>query len=165
MKLLRTIIALVTLVFLITEAHTQERAGQDQDRQTAARYFLGNKNELLMAINILGPVAKPGQYMVPSETDLLTLLAYAGGLRDEANISDVKVIRRISGQAKPKTIKIDLTKLYETGDDELPPGLLPGDIVIIGKKNVVTSRVIADILRSVAFAAQTVYIIFLISTD
>lgn len=165
MKAQHTFFLSVVLVLANNSGYTQELAKELDNRQAASRYVIGKTNELLMPVNILGAVDKSGQYMVPSETDLLALLAFAGGLQEDAKLNDVKIIRRISGQEKPQTIKIDLQKLYETGDDVLPPKLTPDDLVIVGKKKVVTSRAIADIFRTVAFAAQTVYIIYLISKN
>lgn len=154
------------LLSLNTVSHAQELVQDADDKQTTlSRYVIGEDSKLLMPVNILGAVEKSGHYLVPSETDLLALLAFAGGLRDDAKLNDVKIVRRISSQKAPQTTKIDLKKLYAADDDALPPKLMPDDLVIIGKKNVVTSQVIAEIARSVAFAAQTIYIVYLISKD
>jgi hypothetical protein len=41
--------------------------------------------KLKMNTYILGQVAKPGLYVVPDDTDFLTLMALAGGPREDAN--------------------------------------------------------------------------------
>jgi hypothetical protein len=128
----------------------------------ASRYFLGKEHELLMAVNILGPVSKPGQYMLPSETDLISLVAYAGGFKVEAKTSDIKIVRKMGNQEQPKVIKVDLTKYPSTGDQKLSPLLMPDDTVIIGDRKVVPMKTVAEIARTVAYIAEVVYIFYLI---
>lgn len=158
---------LVTILCLTsTIAFSQEPENASADKQIkASRYVLGKENELLMPVNILGPVNKPGQYMVSSETDLVSLIAYAGGFKDEAIMKDIKIIRRegTNGTSETAIINIDLEQFYLSGKKEYTPPLMPDDTVLIGKKNLVTTRKVADIIRSVAFVAQTIYIVFLIS--
>ncbi|MCJ7812916.1 hypothetical protein MUP95_06335, partial [bacterium] len=47
---------------------------QSQTMGQAAQYQLGTENDLLVPINIWGFVEKPGQYLVPMNTDLISLL-------------------------------------------------------------------------------------------
>jgi len=165
MKALHSCFLLIALT-LTTSGFAQDPPVQRDEKQfEASRYFLGEERELLISVNILGPVNKPGQYMIPSETDLISLIAYAGGFREDAKIKDVKIVRRMGDHAKPNIMKINLEKFYTSGDQQLTPPLMPDDTVIIGKKSLVTSGVVADIFRSVAFAAQTIYIVYLISKD
>jgi hypothetical protein len=145
-------------------AFSQEVSPPEENRTTASRYFLGKENEFLMPVNILGPVNKPGQYMIPSETDLIALIAYAGGFTDYARIDDVRIVRRKGEQTQPKIIKIDLTKFYTTGDQSLTPPLLPDDTVIIAGKKNVPVRTFAEIARTMAYIAQIIYIYVLIDT-
>ena len=100
--------------------------------------------------------------MIPSETDLISLVAYAGGFREDARINDVKIVRRMGEQKQPKIIKIDLSKFYTTGDLNLTPPLKPDDTVIIASKKTVTIKTIAEIGRTVAYVAQIIYIYVLI---
>src|SRR5574341_1506410 len=129
-----SVFPLMALCIASVAAFSQEASPPEENRTTASRYFLGKENEFLMPVNILGPVNKPGQYMIPSETDLIALIAYAGGFTDYARIDDVRIVRRKGEQKQPKIIKIDLTKFYTTGDQSLTPPLLPDDTVIIAGK-------------------------------
>ncbi len=163
MKAYSSITLFIALCLASTAVFSQETSQPpEENRTTASRYFLGKENEFLMPVNILGPVNKPGQYMIPSETDLISLVAYAGGFREEARINDVKIVRRMGEQKQPQIIKIDLTKFYTTGDLNLTPPLKPDDTVIIAGKKTVATRSIADIIRSVAYVAQIIYIYVLI---
>ncbi|MGH7450073.1 MAG: SLBB domain-containing protein [bacterium] len=62
-------------------------------RSRAAQYYLGEQDELLIKVNIWGLVRRPGQYMVPKDTDLISLISFAGGPLDQARMKKVKVIR------------------------------------------------------------------------
>lgn len=163
MKAIHSVFLLTALCVASTAVFSQETSQPPEENRTAAsRYFLGKENEFLMPVNILGPVNKPGQYMIPSETDLISLIAYAGGFRDDARINDVKIVRRLGEQKQPKIIKIDLTKFYTTGDPNLTPPLKPDDTVIIASQKKVAIRTIAEIVRSVSYIAQIIYIYVLI---
>lgn len=59
----------------------------------ASRYQLGNKDEILMNVNVWGYVARPGQYVVPRNTDLISLISFAGGPAKGANLDGVQIIR------------------------------------------------------------------------
>lgn len=163
MKALHSVFLLTALCLASTAVFSQETSQPPEENRTAAsRYFLGKENEFLMPVNILGPVNKPGQYMIPSETDLISLIAYAGGFREEARINDVKIVRRMGEQKQPTIIKIDLTKFYTTGDLNLTPPLKPDDTVIIASQKKVAIRTLAEIVRSVSYIAQIIYIYVLI---
>ena len=62
-------------------------------KQKASLYYLGDKDQLLIKVNIWGFVQKPGQYFVPTDTDLISLISFAGGPREEAKLKKVKLIR------------------------------------------------------------------------
>ncbi|KAA3655690.1 MAG: hypothetical protein DWQ10_17065 [Calditrichaeota bacterium] len=68
-------------------------AATNHSKQKASLYYLGEQNELLIKVNIWGFVKKPGQYLVPTDTDLISLISYAGGPLDEAKLKKVKIIR------------------------------------------------------------------------
>ena len=58
-----------------------------------AQYYLGDEDELLMKVNIWGFVRKPGQYMIPPNTDLISLMSFAGGPIEQAKIKSIKIVR------------------------------------------------------------------------
>lgn len=83
-----------TLILLpIDSALAQSDEQKSSTQNRGALYYLGEQNELLMRVNIWGFVQKPGQYMVPKDTDLISLISFAGGPREEAKIKKIKVIR------------------------------------------------------------------------
>jgi len=137
----------------------------DEKRIGASRYFIEGEDELLIPVNILGWVNKPGQYMVPSVTDLIALVAYAGGFKEDAKINEVKIVRKMGNQKKPKIMQIDLEKFYTTGDPQSTPPLMPDDTIIIANKKSVKTKTVAEVIRSLAYAAQIVYIFVLIDRN
>ncbi len=154
---------LITFCLATTAGFSQQVAERADEKQIEdSRYFIGKEHELLMSVNILGSVSKPGQYMVPSETDLISVIAYAGGFREDAKINEIKIVRKMGDHGKPKIMKIDLEKFYVAGDQRLTPPLKPDDVVIIANKKSVTTRTIADIVRTVSYVAQVIYIYVLI---
>lgn len=99
----------------------------------AYQYYMspGTDNQLLMKVNIWGEVQKPGILQVPDRTDLLSVLSLAGGPKEGAKLSKVKVIRGFNGEKK--SWEVDLKKVVKNGDLEKVPLLLPGDTVIVPK--------------------------------
>lgn len=83
-----------------------------------------------MAVNVWGFVHRPGQYMVPYETDLISLISFAGGPREEARIKSIKVVRAGKG-SKPQVIDVDVKKFLDDGLLDGIPVLKPGDTVVV----------------------------------
>ncbi len=118
-------------VLMINVTHSQE-----QNYPRGAQYFLGTDDQLLIKVNIWGFVAKPGQYLVPSDTDLISLISFAGGPRDGAKLGSIKLIRaKRSGDEKEKMIDINVKKFIETGNENIIPRLQPDDTIIISGSN------------------------------
>jgi hypothetical protein len=66
--------------------------GGQSNRSSAAQYYLGEDDELLVPVNIWGFVRLPGQYFVPNNTNLIALLSFAGGPSEDAKISNIRMI-------------------------------------------------------------------------
>jgi len=105
---------------------------QEQKYPRGAQYFLGTDDQLLIKVNIWGFVANPGQYLVPSDTDLISLISFAGGPREGAKLNNIKLIRaKKSKEAKDSIININVKKYIKTGEESLIPQLNPGDTIIV----------------------------------
>lgn len=90
---------------------------------------LQGTEQLKIRAYIWGQVKQPGLYIVPDDTDLLTLLSSAGGPTENAKLSKVRIIRpTLEGE---KVIMVDLEKYMQTGDSNLIPVIKPGDTVIL----------------------------------
>ena len=95
----------------------------------AAQYYIGDSSELLMRVNIWGRVQKPGQYFVPSTTDLITLISAAGGPADKSRLDNIKIVR--SSEGGSQIIEVDVKQYLKTGDLREIPTLKPEDTVIV----------------------------------
>jgi polysaccharide export outer membrane protein len=86
-----------------------------------------------MGINVMGAVLNPGVYRLQARQDLMSAILAAGGPNERANISEVRLIRP-EPDGIAQTMKIDLTKFIEKGDQSQNPKLLAGDTVSIARK-------------------------------
>ncbi len=91
------ILTVLVFSFLSTSLIAQNKLDDadsfSPNKQKASLYYLGDRNELLIKVNIWGFVQKPGQYLVPTDTDLISLISYAGGPLEDAKLKKVKLIR------------------------------------------------------------------------
>lgn len=124
----KTIFLLFLCLLFVTGAIQAQQSGGMMNR--GAQYYLGNQDELLIPVNIWGFVQKPGQYMVPNNTDLISLLSYAGGPTEDARISNIKIVR--SDQRRGSQVwKVDVKRYIDTADARLIPPLKPNDTIIV----------------------------------
>ena len=127
--------------------------------ERGAQYYIGSQNELLMAVNVWGLVSKPGQYLVPSTTDLMTLISVAGGPMPKARLDNVRVIR--SSSSGSEVLVINIKRYLKTGDERIIPKLQPGDTVIIaGSLGELTSQIVG-IFAQLAIVANVYYLFFI----
>lgn len=106
--------------------------------------------KLKMNNYILGQVYKPGLYVVPDDTDFLTLLALAGGPREDAKLSKIRVVR--PSAEGDKIIWVNFKKYLETGDTTLIPALKPGDTIVVSGTIFYAFSRVADFLSKAAIA-------------
>jgi NADH:ubiquinone oxidoreductase subunit F (NADH-binding) len=144
----------IVLLLALRPAFAQEIPEQLQERIGASRYFLGKEDELLIPVNILGYVNKPGQFMVPNGTDLISLIAYAGGFREDAKINNIKIVRGMSADGQPNILRINLKKYFESGQRALIPRMMPDDTIIVSGSRSVTLRNVLDFVARLAVVAQ-----------
>jgi len=106
--------------------------------------------KLKMNTFILGQVTKPGLYVVPDDTDFLTLLALAGGPREDAKLTKIRIVRPIA--EGEKVLWVNFKEYLETGDAELIPALQPGDTIIVSGTIFYAFSRVADFLSKAAIA-------------
>ena len=124
----------------------------------AAQYFLGNQDQVLMAVNVWGFVNVPGQYMVPLETDLVSLLSYAGGPREDARIKRIRVVRvEVEGDTS-QVIDVDVKGFVDTGDLQENPILLPGDTVVVSGTTFHLVSKLFELGFRIAMIVQAIYL-------
>lgn len=98
-------------------------------------YFTDDYGNILMIVNVLGEVNKPGQIVLRENADFSTLLAQAGGIKSTANMKKVVVSRREPDRDGAQIYKLNLKDYYKDGDRSQFIVLKPNDTVIVPKKN------------------------------
>jgi len=93
------------------------------------------KSVVTFPVQIWGEVARPGVYDVPSGSDFLAAISYAGGPTDMAKLTDVRLIRAkmLEGESTPM-VKIDVEAYLVSGDKKNLPEIRPGDTIIVSPR-------------------------------
>ncbi|MBU1065523.1 SLBB domain-containing protein [bacterium] len=109
--------------------------GRFSDRPSASRYILSTSSDaLLMTVKVWGEVQKPGLYDIPIGTDLIELISSAGGPKETAQLSKIKIIHGSKPDQQGYVSKVNIKEFLETGDDTLIPEMKPNDTIIVPMK-------------------------------
>jgi len=123
----------ISLLIIFSLGLFAQNEGASSNFNPASIYLysgsLTGTEQLKIKTYIWGQVRKPGLYIVPDNTDLLTLISSAGGPTENAKLSKVRIVR--ASAEGEKIIWVDLKKYVESGDEELIPMLQPGDTVLV----------------------------------
>ncbi len=119
----------------------------------AAEYiFRSSPKETLIGVQLLGAVRNPGIYYIPPTTDLLKLLALAGGESD-ADLSEIIVRKTDPMQAG--VYELDMKRLMKTTDAK-PFKLTQDDFIYVPKKEPWLSN---DVSRTVTIISMLATIV------
>lgn len=112
---------------------TQLSWAQSKDQKTEDPRYLINPEtgKLSMIIRIWGEVKEPGVTMVPSDTDLMSLLSYVGGPTGRAKLNKIRVIRFNVVEGEERVVYANIEAFIETGDDSFMPIIYPNDTIIV----------------------------------
>ena len=153
------------LIFAMTLVSVMRLRGQEAEtsrRDQPSRYIAGKEEQMLLPVNVLGLVRRPGQYLVPFRTDLISVIAYAGGFRENAKINEIKIVRSAvveSNKDIARVIKVDLKRYFEHGDKTQIPQVMPDDTIIVAGTARQTLNAIMGFIRDVLVVAQLIFII------
>ncbi len=112
--------------------------------------------DILMPVYILGAVAKPGLYEIPPSTDMVTLLALAGGPTENATLSDVTLKHPQTAQSAAQVYQLDMHKVL-SGSGTPTPILSGNDVVYVKPgKNWISPDTMAIV--SIATAVATLFL-------
>ena len=151
-------------------------SAQESDGNTfmnrASQYYLGDKDEILIKVNVWGYVKGPGQYLVPRHTDLISLISFAGGPAEGANLSQVRIIRERSAAngsngknsdlQNAEILHVNVKKYLDEGDTGVIPNLEAGDTVLISQTFGNKFRQFLGVTSVVGLIAATATLIFAI---
>lgn len=104
-------------------------------------YFTDDFGNILMIVNVLGEVAKPGQFIVRENADFATIFALSGGLKPNANLKSVVVARREPDKNGRQAYLLDLKPYFKNGDRSSFIALKPNDTVIVPEKGVTIEKI------------------------
>lgn len=103
--------------------------------QTAYYKIENDGGELMKKVNIWGYVKNPGRYEVPASTNLVQMIAYAGGPRDHALMDEVKVFRDAqTGRSIIKEVNVEEPSKVRQSDLQI----LDEDTIVIDHSSAVT---------------------------
>jgi NADH:ubiquinone oxidoreductase subunit F (NADH-binding) len=125
--------------------------------ERGAQYYIGDENQLMMKVNIWGRVDKPGQYFVPSDTDLITLISVAGGPADKSRIDNVRVVH-IGTAGTEEVINVNIKKYLKTGDHSLIPDLKPDDTIVVSGSMWYVFSTVVQVVSQLAIVANVYYL-------
>jgi hypothetical protein len=109
---------------------------------------LAGAEQLKIKAYIWGQVRNPGLYIVPDNTDLLTLISSAGGPTENAKLSKIRIVRPTAEGEKIRWVY--LKEYVETGNYDLIPILQPGDTIIVSGTIYYAFQKMAQFLSQVA---------------
>ena len=139
-------ITLSQVLILQSTAYAQSTSSffEVKEPPRAAEYiFRSAPKETLIGVQLLGAVKNPGIYYIPPTTDLLKLLALAGGEQD-ADLSEI-IVRKVD-PAQSGVYELDMERLMTTtGGKQFK--LTQDDFIYVPKKEPWISN---DISRSVS---------------
>lgn len=156
---MRKMHVLLPLLFLVT---ISARAAEDEPVTVpkyvapGAQYYIGDENQLMMMVNVWGRVEKPGQYFVPSDTDLITLISVAGGPADKSRLDNVRLVR--AGDSASEVVEVNIKKFLKTGDRSLIPELKPEDTIIVSGSAFYLFTTIVSVVAQLAIVANVYYL-------
>jgi hypothetical protein len=133
-----------------------------RNAERGAQYYIGDENQLIMKVNVWGRVEKPGQYFVPSDTDLITLISVAGGPADKSRIDNVRVVR-INASGAEEVIEVNIKKFLKTGDRALIPDLQPEDTILVAGSMWFIFTTVVQVVSQLAIVANVYYLASLAS--
>lgn len=123
---------------------------------STTNYRFAETNELTIVVNLLGAVASPGRYELSRSIDLVNLLALAGGPRESADLSDVRITRtvRTSSKVERREIRIDVEKFNSVDETDLV--LNQGDIIYVSYRSGVTYTDVLTFLTTASVLTLTI---------
>jgi hypothetical protein len=163
---MKTVVEFYLCVILFFGLFSSNIKGQSNEERKelnnqAAQYYLGSEDELLIKLNVWGFVARPGQYLVPSDTDLISLLSFVGGPMENANLTKIKIVR--SGKDIGQVLKINVKEYLTTGDKKNVPALMPGDTIVVPGTKMYYVNKFFEYASRVAIVVQLAWYVTLMS--
>ncbi len=147
---MRTLIIAVFSVIIFTSVCWAQSEQVPSIGTSSAYVYSGPSgiiDQLKIYTYIWGQVRNPGLYLVPDNTDLLTLISLAGGPNENAKLTKVRIVR--STRYGEEIIWVDLKEYIDSGNSDIIPIMRPGDTVIVSGTTFYAFAKVADFLSKV----------------
>lgn len=108
---------------------------RDEMQKALAKYIIDPQVTISITsiqsqkVMVLGEVGNPGVLTLDSELSIMEAISKAGGMTNDAKLSNVLLIRRVNN--KPDVVSLDLKKAFKDGDLSQNMKLQGGDIVYL----------------------------------
>ena len=125
-------VLMITLILIVPFSIFAQSEGGSSNNSGSIYLYSGaltGSEQLKIKTYIWGQVRNPGLYIIPDDTDLLTLISSAGGPTENAKLTKIKIVRPT--EEGESVIIVNLKEYTKTGNKELIPFLQPGDTVIV----------------------------------
>ena len=156
---LSTKIILTLTVIAAAAFHAQAQVSTEtelnsskQATQTRPGFYIYAKPfEVTMTINLWGEVTQQGVYIIPTNTDILQLISFAGGPKERSNLDEVLVYRAAAKKAQKvrSLLKINVRDILEGRSPTV--ALTPGDMIVV--KTLPEAMTLQEVLTIVSTAA------------
>ena len=127
-------VIIVSIIIFSTACFAQDSPSITPSAGSSAYSYsgtMGDKDQLRIYTQIWGQVRKPGFYLLPDDTDLLTLLSLAGGPTEDAKLSKIRIVRPSQDNGQGEVIWVNMKKYLDTGNYDIIPMLKAGDTVVV----------------------------------
>ena len=121
-------------------------------------YFTDSMGNILMYVNVLGEVYKPGQHIVRQDSDISSVLSLVGGPKEDANLEKAKLLRHKPDEDGNQTYPINLESYFEEGDRSEFVELKPNDTLVIPEDKGLDTNMALRIAALIVSAASVVAI-------
>ncbi len=123
---------------------------------SASFYYIAKPGELSMQVNVWGFVKNPGRFEIPTSTDLVKLLSYAGGPTQDGILYNVRVVRNVTSTSgkKAEEFSVDLENLANVDPRRLV--LYPDDTIYIDHSSWVNLRDLFVVITTAALVSAAV---------
>ena len=121
-------------------------------------YFTDSMGNILMYVNVLGEVYKPGQHIVRQDSDISSVLSLVGGPKEDANLEKAKLLRHKPDEDGTQTYPINLESYFEEGDRSQFVELKPNDTLVIPEDKGLDTNMALRIAALIVSAASVVAI-------
>jgi|LSQX01.3.fsa_nt_gb hypothetical protein len=148
----RKLIFTLLFVSFVSMTFAQSADGGGLSGSSAYSYSgtMNEQDQLKIFVYIWGQVRKPGMYIVPDDTDLLTVLSLAGGPTENAKLKTIRIVRQDITKNK-EIVWTDLKTFIEDENEKVDiPTLKPGDTIIVSGTSFYAFARVADFLSKVA---------------